>query len=286
MKFHETYCRKRSLKQRSSLPVAFLILPLLFCLGLPQPAFAQETETTDLLAVSPLTAEQVVERLVSMNLQRAQALHGYVGTRIYQVEYRGFPGTRSASMVVEVNFKSPGTKEFTIRSATGSKLILDKVFKKLLEAEKDALAVDAQRQSALNGDNYVFTLIAYKVTPSGSMYVLTVEPRTKAKFLYRGRIWVDAEDFALVRLEAAPAKNPSFWTKNSAIEQVYKKVNDFWLPARNHSISSIRLGGHAELTIEYGAYEITSSDPVGKSSKLGQLQPAYSRTQSPGDPPE
>jgi hypothetical protein len=64
-------------------------------------------------------------------------------------------------------------------------------------------------------------------------------------------------------LEAEPAKSPSFWTKSSQIEQFYIKVSDFWLPERNHSISSIRLGGRAELTIEYQKYRITASDPVG-----------------------
>jgi hypothetical protein len=77
---------------------------------------------------------------------------------------------------------------------------------------------------------------------------------------------VDAEDFAVVRLEAEPAKNPSFWTKNSEFELLYLKVSDFWLPARNRSISSIRLGGHAELTIQYTNYQITAADPIGNTS--------------------
>ena len=67
-----------------------------------------------------------------MNLERAPALRAYQGTRIYRAEYRGFPGTRSAEMVVDVKYQSPATKEFTVQSATGSKLIIDKVFKKLL----------------------------------------------------------------------------------------------------------------------------------------------------------
>ena len=95
------------------------------------------------------------------------------------------------------------------------------------------------------------------------MYVLKVEPRTKNKFLYRGRVWVDGEDFAVVRLEAEAAKNPSFWTKKSELEQLYMKVSDFWLPARNHTISSIRLGGRAELTIQYTNYQITAAETVG-----------------------
>ena len=111
-------------------------------------------------------------------------------------------------------------------------------------------------------------MLGYESTPAGSMYVLKVELKTKDKFLYRGRVWVDAEDFAAVRLQAEPAKNPSFWTKSSELEQVSMKVSDFWLPVRNHSISLIRLGGRAELTIEYTNYQITAADPVGNLSTL------------------
>jgi hypothetical protein len=230
--------------------------------------------------------EQVVANLVRMNIERSQALHAYHGTRIYRVNYHGFPGTRSAEMVVDVKYQSPGTKEFTIQSATGSKMIIDKVFKKLLEAEKEALAAETQRRTALNGDNYDFTLVGFESMPFGSMYVLIVEPKTKDKFLYRGRIWVNAEDFAVVRLEAEPAKNPSFWTKRNEVEQVYMKVNDFWLPSRNHSVTTIRLGGLAELTIQYNNYQITSADSVGKLTTLEPTRTAnMSRGQRSGDHP-
>jgi hypothetical protein len=71
------------------------------------------------------------ENLVRMNLERAQGPHAYRRTRIYRVEYRGFPTTCSAEMVVDVKYQSPGTKELTIQSATGSRIIIDKVFKRL-----------------------------------------------------------------------------------------------------------------------------------------------------------
>ena len=245
-----------------------LMVALLVVWELQRFVCAQNTGAPASVANAPFTTQQVVENLVGRNLERAQALRAYQGTRIYRVEYRGFPEARDAEMIVDVQYRAPGTKEFSIRSATGSRLIIDKVFKKLLEAEQEALAAEAQRRAALNSDNYDFTMLTYESTPSGSVYVLKAEPRTKDKFLYRGRVWVDGEDFAVVRLVAEPAKNPSFWTKNSELEQLYIKVSDFWLPARNHSISSIRLGGRAELTIPYTNYQITAADPVGNLSAL------------------
>jgi hypothetical protein len=244
--------------------LAILLLLLVMVHG--QSARAQQQATMPALNHAPLTAEQVICNLVQMNLHRVQALRAYTGTRTYRVEYHGFPGTRSAEMVVGVKYLSPGTKEFTVRSATGSKLIIDKVFKKLLDAEQEAQDEEIQRRSALTDENYSFTLTGYENGLSGARYVLKVEPRTKDKFLYRGRIWVDAEDFAVVRMEGEPAKNPSFWTKRAEIVQVYMKTSDFWLPAQNHSVTAIRLGGYAELTIDYKDYEITGANQVSSLS--------------------
>lgn len=115
-----------------------------------QPASAQQPNTSARVADAPLSTEQVVHNLIQMNLHRSQALHAYRGTRVYRVEYRGFPGPRSAEMVVNVQYLSLATKKFIIQSATGSKLIINEVFKKLLEAEKEALDAKIQRRSALS----------------------------------------------------------------------------------------------------------------------------------------
>ena len=256
------FCR-RSMKIR--LHTALLSAQLLMCVSVWQPVTAQ-TYTPAIEARTVLTVEQVVNNLVRRNLERAQALAAYQGTRIYRLEYHGFPGARSAAMVVDVRYKSPGTKEFSIRSETGSKLLIERVFKKLLQSEKEAFTEENPRRSALNRDNYEFAQVGYESTPTGSLYILSVEPRTKNKFLYRGRIWVDAEDFAVVRLEGEPAKNPSFWTKDTKIEQIYAKVGDFWFPASNRSITSIRLGGRAYLTIDYKDYRTTAVPPLSDSN--------------------
>ena len=247
------------------------ILPLLTALGvllltvpaiLRQSAAAQQADASSLPDRAPLTAEQVVHNLAQMNRHRQRALLAYHATRTYQVEYRGFFGARSAKIVVGVTYLSPGNKKFVIQSETGSKLMIDKVLKKLLEAEQEESRPEIEQRSALTDANYRFALIGREHGLSGEAYVLEVKPRRTDKFLYRGRIWVDAEDFAVVRLKAEPTKNPSFWTRKADIDEVYAKVSDFWLPARNHSITAIRLGGHAELTIDYTNYKITDAGQV------------------------
>jgi len=242
--------------------LALLSVPLLLQIGVWQKAIAQSSIVSVRGARSALTPEQVVSNLVQRNLTRTQGLAAYQGTRTYHLEYQGFSGSRSANMVVDVRYESPGTKEFTIRSETGSKLLIERVFKKLLQIEKEALSDKNARHTALNRDNYKFAQVGFESTPTGAFYVLSVEPRTKNKFLYRGRIWVDAEDFAVVRLQGEPVKSLSFWTKDTKIEETYVKVGDFWFPASNRSTSSIRLGGRAYLTIDYKDYRTTTVPPL------------------------
>jgi hypothetical protein len=247
---------------------AVSVLMLILCSGLRHPALAQTENVSDRSPRSTLTAEQIVDNMVRRNLERARALGSYKGTRVYRLEYRGFPSSRSAEITVDVQYRSPATKEFTIRSQSGSRFLVEKVFQRMLQSEKDALTEENQARVALNNDNYRFALSGFETRPTGPAYILSVEPRTNNKLLYRGRIWVDAEDFAVVRIEASPAKNPSFWTKETTIEQVYAKVGSFWLPLSNRSTSAIRLGGHAYFTIDYQDYQITAAAPLSTSGKI------------------
>jgi hypothetical protein len=147
-------------------------------------------------------------------------------------------------------------------SQSGSKFVIDRIFTKLQEGEREALRPENQEPTTLNTVNYTFALVGYEETSEGARYILSVLPRSKNKFLYRGKIWVDAKEFAVVRIEAEPAKSPSFWIKRSVIEQTYAKVNNFWLPAYSRTQTEVRLSGHAVLSIEYRDYQIIEADPL------------------------
>jgi hypothetical protein len=206
-----------------------------------------------------LSSEQVVEHLMEKNVERAAALQHYVGKRSYRLEYHGFPASAEATMEVDVNYDAPASKHFTIVSSTGSKLIQTRVFHRLLESEEQAGDASNRKQTELGSENYTFSLAGTE----GTNYVLNVEPRVESKFLYRGKIWVDGHDFAVTRIEAQPAKSPSFWTTKSMIHHTYQRVDsEFYLPKENKTITSVRLGGTATLTIEYQSYQVTAAKPL------------------------
>jgi hypothetical protein len=85
-------------------------------------------------------------------------------------------------------------------------------------------------------------------------YVIEATPKTSNKYLIRGRIWVDAEEYAIVRIEGQPAKNPSFWIKSVRFVHTYAKQGTVWLPVSDNSVADARILGATDLKIEYFGY--------------------------------
>lgn len=222
----------------------------LLIVGLPA-AVAQQAAVP-----APLNADEVIRRVAAMNQVRAKALESYSSLRSYRLECHCL-SHKKADMVVRADYHAPDQKTFTIVSEDGSGTVRNKVFKKLLEAEQEAMREENQQRSAITAENYTFTVADYQKADGTEFYVLNAEPKTKNKFLFRGKIWVDGKDFAITRVEGQPAVNPSWWTLRTDFKRSYQKVDEFWLPESNESETKVRMFGTADLCIEYGKYEIT-----------------------------
>jgi len=250
-------------RMTDSLASALSVAPLLLSFCFVSAAGAQEVLPASARAESPkLNLDQVLTKLEERNAKRAAELQQFDGKRIYRMQYRGLFKGRDAEMVVKVRFVAPNSKQFTVVSETGSRFVIDHVFKKLLDAEKEASTGDNRRDSALSRDNYNFALVGYEMTPAGPQYVLSLQPKSNNKFLYRGRIWVDAKDFAVVRIEGEPNRNPSMWITKTDFAHHYTKVDGFWLPSQNYTETSVRFGGKSRLSIEYQDYKVVKAPPL------------------------
>jgi len=207
---------------------------------------------------APLSADEVMRRVVEMNELRANALESYSSIRSYHLECHCL-SHKKAEMVVRAEYEAPNKKVFTIVSESGSGTVRSRVFKKLLEAEQESMREENQQRSAITPQNYTFQLTGYQKIGGNEVYVLEAQPLTKNKFLFRGRIWVDAKDFAIAQVEGEPAVNPSWWTIKTDFKRSYQKLGSFWLPESNESETKVRILGSAVLTIKYGEYQITQT---------------------------
>src|SRR5580704_6842324 len=154
------------------------------------------------------TVADVVNQLVEHNQDRADRLRYYTSQRHYHLEYHGFPHSADATMDVEAIYSAP-SKRFRVLSASGSQKLIDHVMKRLLKGEQEAAG--EQPKNALTPANYNFALLETGIENGRNLFVLRVDPKTPSKFLYRGKIWVDAQDYAVVKVEAEPSESLSFW---------------------------------------------------------------------------
>ncbi len=208
---------------------------------------------------APLTAAQIVEQMQLHDKARTRELKHYHSLRHYTVEYRGFPTDLSAAMAVDATFDAATGKSLQIVSQSGSKFLLEKVLRRAVDSEKEAFHERAS--TALTPANYRFRLLGAETLAGRPAYLLDVEPRVPSKFLYRGKIWLDAVDFAVVKMETEPAKSPSFWISRTQIHYTGSKTNGFWMPQKVVSETRVRIGGSAVFTIDYGTYQIDGNAP-------------------------
>ena len=251
--------------QKALLPLLILVCSASVC---------AQSSISPAIVESRLNLTQVMDRLVEKNAERADALQKYQNRRYYSLEYTGFPASFHAEMVVDMIYDAPGTKQFKIVSQSGPTWIIDKILKRLLDAELESMSEENRARVAITPANYDFSGFEHQDVQDNCSYVVAVEPKIPSKLLFRGRIWVDSRDFAVCRIEAEPSKNPSFWIKKTEIHHSYLKIGDFWLPAENKSVSAVRGGGRAVLTIKYQDYEILAArtlkggDPGSSTSLL------------------
>lgn len=200
----------------------------------------------------PLSSDAVVARMMELDTQRQSELTGYTATRRYVAVNK----KRRAEMLVRVTCAGDGAKQFSILSEEGSGSIRRHVFYKLLNEEAEASRRGTRNGTRLTPENYDFQLIGQETLETGPAYVLAVKPKTANKYLINGKIWVNAADYAIVRIEGEPARNPSFWVRSVHFVHTYQKVHQFWFASSTRTTSHILIFGDSELTIENSEYAL------------------------------
>jgi len=234
-------------------------------------AFANAAEDAQFAQSGPLSTDAIVQNLMAANARRAASLRSYRSKRTYKLDYSGVFGGH-AEMLVEATYRAPNEKTFKVVSESGSKLLIRQVLLKLMQSEQEAQEERNRKALEISPANYDFKLESTQHSPAGDFYVLEVKPKKKTKYVYNGKIWVDARDFAVARMEGAPATNPSFWVSHVEIQFQWSKIDGFWLPVQNYSVTNVRLGGKAVLNIGYSDYQITGGT-VAAGAKAGDKNP-------------
>jgi len=215
----------------------------LFSLALAASAGAQ--------VAAPTTLDTILTGMAQARSENQALLKPYVVTRFYVLVGKEEDNTKS-EVTAEVSFVPPNAKKYVIKQTEGSGLG-ERIVRRMLDGEtqivKDYGATD------FTESNYDFRLNGEKVLDGSRCYLIELSPKRQDKTLLRGNIWVDAETLRVRRMDAAPAKSPSWWLKDPHVVFTYGNVDGMWLQTASEFTTTVRIFGKHTMTSHDVKYE-------------------------------
>lgn len=218
---------------------------------------------------SGLTVDQITYKMTKADEQKRANVPEYSVTRKYVLHNSRMK--RDAEMLVKVDYRKGQGKTFQVLESSGVEGMSKRVFQHLLDAEKDA---GRQNRGRLNTQNYDFEILGNDSIDGRRCYTLALHPKAKTKDVINGKVWVDASDFAVVKLEGYPAANLSFWVGKPFISQTWHKSGDYWMAAQNRSHAESRIFGLSDLTVQNTDYEFRPGSQTGSHGPATSADPA------------
>lgn len=170
-------------------------------------------------------------------------------------------GLTVAEEVVLMQYGPPDTKTFTTKSWKGSAFVRGHVFRRLMAREAARTRNRQESDDLITRENYNLEIKGTEQVGSSECTVIHAVPKRKKPYLFEGDIWIDNQDFAIVKIKGKLAKSPSFWIKRVEFVREYKKVNGFFLLAREEAIADIKFYGRRTLTVACKSYAFGNATP-------------------------
>jgi len=238
---------------------------------------AAESNAGNKTLVEILPLDQIVSRMVSHGQWQEQSLLGYKPMRRFQAANPRF-GVASTMDVMTV-FRQPDTLESRVLKQEGPMLIRERVFDKILEAEKESSNKKNQIENGILPLNYNFEFVGFDQYEGRKCYHLTISPKRKSRNLLYGSVWIDAEDFAVARIQGSPSKRLNFWTLKTEIDRQYEHVGKYWLTKKIDSASDLFIAGHSTLSITSSYSDVQTNPSI--ADLPGRDDSSHSSPQSP-----
>ena len=159
-----------------------------------------------------------------------------------------------------MEYRAPDKKTFVVTSESGSGLIRRAALNPLISSEIEAAAGQERHDSAISPANYFLDLLGEQQVGPYRCFAARAVPQRKDKYLFEGKLWIDVNDYAVVRIEGHPAKKLSFWIERADFVWQYQKIDRFWLPEKDETFVQVRLYGKKVFTIEHQNYVVNGSE--------------------------
>ena len=160
----------------------------------------------------------------------------------------------------QMEYRAPDQKTFVTTSESGSGLVRRLALKPLIASEIETTAGKQHHDSSISPANYTFELLGQQQVGPYHCILVRAIPKRPDKYLFEGKVWIDAQDFAVVRIAGHPAKKLSFWIERADFVREYQKIDGFWLSKKDETLVQVRMYGKKVLTIDHQNYTVTGAE--------------------------
>ncbi|HEX4321524.1 MAG TPA: hypothetical protein VHZ52_11510 [Acidobacteriaceae bacterium] len=209
-----------------------------------------------LAANSEPTDQQIIQGIDAAVLARARSISRYTVQEHYFL-YRNGEANPAAEETIQTVYLRATGKEYTHLSQSGSALWRAEVIDKILAGEKDLNLANHREGAWITSKNYELHPEPGRVQQNGvQCIVVDLKPLRKSPHLFNGKIWVDASDYTVVRLEGIPSQSPNVLAGQATVSREYIKIDGFSMATHAQAHSHTFLFGDTLLKIDYSGYKI------------------------------
>jgi hypothetical protein len=199
-------------------------------------------------------ADDVISLIDRAQLARDELLLSYTVTEHYTLKNSRY-GT-AADLVARVTYTKGAGKVYEVVSRSGSAMIQSKVFDRVLAEETQMSRGDKRRAALITSANYVMKPRGEQEWKGRRALLFDIAPRHKGPNLLKGKLFVDAVSYNIIRIEGTPVVSPSFFAGSTTIFREYADIGDFAFAQTSVATSGSFLLGKTEMDIEYTGYQI------------------------------
>ena len=141
-----------------------------------------------------------------------------------------------------------GQVTYHVLGFQGDNTVKNQVIARYLQAEQQG---QEKENLAVTPENYRFKFRGERGVLGKEVYVFQLSPHRKKIGLFKGELWLDAQNYFPVYEKGRLVKNPSIFFKKVDFERAFVVQNGVPVPAHLTSTIETRLVGKVELDVNY-----------------------------------
>jgi negative regulator of sigma E activity len=187
---------------------------------------------------------------------REAGLLSYTVTEHYVVFRNKDLDHPAAEMTVKTTYQRDQGKSYEVVSETGSDLLRKEVLGSILDNERRMSQPVNRATAILTSANYNMTVKGSDTVDGRNCVTVSLDPKRDSPYLFKGTIWVDAQDQTIVQLQGTAAKSPSVFAGPTQVLRQYAKIGGFPMATHAKAVSNSWLLGQTTIQIDYSDYAI------------------------------